>query len=161
MLGRESLHRAPKSTPNTSRTSPPEDFPTHTTPDPKTLCRPDQSTRRFSDPHDAGPEGPLPCPSTLDPFRPRCNPGIVSRRQLSVHKLQFLVHKFRSCRRCHRRSKTGPPRNMPRPRLNTTPRRLAGACRAAPRRPVACAATRDGQAHCVARVELLCWCHHA
>ena len=56
---------------------------------------PDQSTRRLSDPHAAGPEDPLPCTDTLDPIRPRCNPRIVSRRHFPVHKLQFLVHKFR------------------------------------------------------------------
>jgi hypothetical protein len=76
-------HGAGPEGPLPCRISRPEGFPIHTTPDPKILCRagpfrpkasrpprrrarrpftvPDQSTRRLSDPHDAGSENPSPC----------------------------------------------------------------------------------------------------
>ena len=52
----KSLHRAPKSTPDTSQTGPPGGFPIHTIPDPKTLCRAGLLSTRFD--LDATPKSP-------------------------------------------------------------------------------------------------------
>ncbi len=59
VLRRESLHRAPKNTPDASRTSPPEGFPAHTAPSPKTFCR---------------------ARLIVEPSRPECNQKIASQR---------------------------------------------------------------------------------
>ena len=67
----KSLHRAPRSTPDTSPISPPEGFPIHTVPDPKTLCR---------------------ARTSLPSFRAQCNPKIVRGANFLWISCGLLVH---------------------------------------------------------------------